>query len=182
MKKTWKVIRKKNIIKHKLFSVDVHEVELPNKHVIKDYFLIKPNPGSIIVAITEDDNIIFVTDYKYAVNEYVLTLPGGLAESKKEMSKDVAIRELAEETGYRAKKMVCLGNILPLPSNIQQKTTVFVALKCKKTQEQSLDASEDIRIKTIKRNKIAALVKKNIIQDSLTLAALYLASSYIYES
>ena len=62
----------------------------------------------IIAAMTEDDRVIFVEQYRPPVNKIVIEFPAGLVNDhgtkKKESILSAAKRELLEEAGYRAKK------------------------------------------------------------------------------
>lgn len=174
---SWKKISHKTITKHKLFELQLHKIKLPNKKIINDYFFIDANNGAIVVAITAENKIIFLEHYKYAVNDTIITLPGGLADSKKENIKAVALRELKEETGYTPKNIKFLGELMPLPSNITQRTYVYLATGCKRVTELDLDDTETLNVKLIKIEKLKKYLKSNKIKDSLTIAALFMAKN-----
>ena len=58
-----------------------------------------------IMAITAKDEIIFVGQYRPPVGREVIEFPAGLCDQEGEALEETALRELQEETGYRAKKI-----------------------------------------------------------------------------
>lgn len=172
-KNSWNTLARKSVVKHNLFEVQLHEVKLPNGKIIHDYLYIKPNNGVIIVAI-DNDEIVMLEDYKYAVNDAVITFPGGLCDTKYEKSLSTAKRELVEETGYVCQNYKLVGEILPMPGNNTNRTQVFFASGCSKLREQNLDETENIKVKVMKVKKIFKLVRENKINDGMTMAAFLL--------
>lgn len=75
--------------------------------------------GVIIVAITPQNKIILVEQYRIPMRKNVIELPAGLVgdnvDRNREEFEDAARRELEEETGYSCKrlKFLCKGPMLP---------------------------------------------------------------------
>lgn len=67
----------------------------------------------VIVAITDDDQLILVEQYRTAIHKQVIELPAGMVGDEEGMETesfaDAAGRELIEETGFRARELVPLG-------------------------------------------------------------------------
>ncbi len=63
-----------------------------------------------ILAITEDQRILIVRQYRPAVEQYTLEFPAGLMDLE-ETPAATSTRELLEETGYRADEMQVLGEL-----------------------------------------------------------------------
>jgi len=66
----------------------------------------------VIVAVTDEQKLVLVEQYRPAVHRRVIELPAGLVGDidghRAESMYDAAVRELEEETGYRASEMVVL--------------------------------------------------------------------------
>ena len=70
--------------------------------------------GVVVLALTDDDNILTVKQFRYPLKDTILELPAGKLE-KGENPDYAAKRELEEETGYRAKTWKSLGYIFTSP-------------------------------------------------------------------
>jgi ADP-ribose pyrophosphatase len=123
-----------------------------------------------IVAVSENDDVILVTQYRRAAGKVLLEIPAGKME-KGETPRQAAVREMAEEIGYS-------GRLEPLmkwylaPGYSTELMHVFVATNLRKIARGPLDDDENIKIKKM---KLSAAIKKCLngeIQDSKTVAAL----------
>jgi ADP-ribose pyrophosphatase len=98
---------------------------------------------AIVVPLTTDGKIVFVRNYRPSVSAYVLELPGGRIEPG-EPKERTARRELAEETGYRARRLVELGWFYPSPARMMSVGHVFLA-RGLRAGRRRLDVTEDMR-------------------------------------
>jgi ADP-ribose pyrophosphatase len=82
----------------------------------------------VIVAVTDDERLVLVEQYRPAVHRHVVELPAGLvgdaAGRQTESLLDAAARELEEETGYRAGEMVALFEG-PIAVGVSDETVSF---------------------------------------------------------
>ncbi len=76
------------------------------------YYSLKLQDYSAVVALTEEQRILIVRQYRPAVERYTLELPSGLIDPG-ETPAETASRELLEETGYQAAAVENLGPMLP---------------------------------------------------------------------
>ncbi len=60
----------------------------------------------IIIAVTRDKEMLFERNYRFASESWVIQFPAGLTDIKGETEEEAARRELLEETGYRADKLI----------------------------------------------------------------------------
>ncbi|HKG30057.1 MAG TPA: NUDIX hydrolase [Nitrososphaeraceae archaeon] len=149
-------------------SMRIDRFELGKKVVEKE---IVEHPLSVgIIPVLDNYNLIFVTQYRHAIEKTVLEIPAGKIE-KGETPKQAAHREMSEEIGYT-------GTLAPLlrwylaPGYSTEVMQIFIATNLKKLRERrNLDEDENI---TIKRMKLITAVQKCIsgdIEDCKTVAA-----------
>ena len=89
-------------------------VELENgKTSVREY--IRHSGGASIMAVDKEENVYFVTQYRYPYAAEVFEIPAGKLE-KGEEPLTCAIRELEEEAGLRAEKFELIATVYPTPS------------------------------------------------------------------
>ncbi len=98
-----------------------------------------------VVPFTEDNHVILIKQYRPPVDSFVIEFPAGLND-RNESLKEVAMRELQEETGYKAERLEFLAEG-PLSSGASAEIlTVFTAFNVKPGGSQHLDDVEDIEV------------------------------------
>lgn len=99
----------------------------------------------IIIAVTEDDKILFVEQHRVPVGAKCIELPAGLVGDKgAEDPKDAVKRELAEESGYEADKVMYLFNGVVTPGLTSEDAGLYIASSLKKMANPPKDESEQI--------------------------------------
>jgi ADP-ribose pyrophosphatase len=86
------------------------------------------HPGAVgVVAITDDDTVVLVRQYRAPVDQWVLELPAGTCDVSGEAAVATAHRELAEEVGYAATSMTLLTRCLITPGFCDEVASIFLA-------------------------------------------------------
>lgn len=138
------------IIKEMKF--DTGEQEIYREHVLA-------GNGVAIIAITDDDEIIMIQEPRTPVERVVLDIPAGKLEDG-ENPEEAAIRELEEETGYRAGYMKKLRDVYPSVGYSNEKLTICLAKDLVET-ERHLDFDEDIEVVKIPLKEVKELLDNN---------------------
>lgn len=124
------------------------EIELPDGKRIPDYF-VRESPGFVIVfAITHDDRVVVVHQYRYGIDRITLELPAGAMDDE-EHPLACAQRELIEETGFTAERW---EELLVAPSDPVRSNSImhaYFAHDAKCTHEQDLDEGEEVEFETL---------------------------------
>jgi len=85
-------------------------------------------PGAVgVVALTPENHIILVSQYRSTFHDYVLEIPAGMRDIPGEDPARTAWRELAEETGYIPRTVDFLGSCLSSPGVTDSVVELFVA-------------------------------------------------------
>jgi len=88
------------------------------------------HPGSVVVLpVLPNGKIVMIQQYRHATRQYLWELVAGRME-RGEDPKEAAARELAEETGYKAKKMRVFLDVFPTPGFLEERMFLLLALDC----------------------------------------------------
>lgn len=178
----WKVLSSQMLINHPMCQVRQDEVELPNGQIIDDYFVnIKPDIA-LILPITNNQEIVFVRQYRHAVGDFFIELPAGRFNVGEECAEAAAVRELREETGYIAENVHKIASFYDKPSKDTNQIHIFMAENVVKVGEQeNLDVTEEIEVILIPMDLVFKKIATGEISVAGTVAALFLGlnSDYI---
>jgi ADP-ribose pyrophosphatase len=128
-----------------------------------------------IAACPSPDRIVLVRQYRHAIGESLWEIPAGMAEIG-ETPTDGALRELAEETGYRAGRIRQISSFYATPGFCNERVFLFLAADLT-SGEQALDPDEAIEFATFPLSQARAMAASGEIADAKTLLALCLLAS-----
>ncbi len=175
----WQVLNSKMVLDHRWCKVRQDEIELPNGKIIDDYFVcIKPDVA-LILPITDNQEIVFVRQYRHAVGEFFIELPAGGFDPNEEMAQSAAMRELTEETGYASQEITKICTFFDKPSKDTNRIHLFLAKNVQKVGEQNLDITEEIEILLIPLASVLEKISEGEICVSGTVAALFLGLNFL---
>jgi nicotinamidase-related amidase/8-oxo-dGTP pyrophosphatase MutT (NUDIX family) len=116
--------------------------------------------AAVIVAITEQRELLLVEQYRIPLGRRVIELPAGLvgdlAENKQEGLEEAARRELLEETGYEAGRIDYLLEGPTSPGLANEVYTLLLARDVRKVGPGGGDATEDIQVHVVPLDKVEA--------------------------
>ena len=175
--KGWKVDSTKNVYANdfiELYEEDTLELGARGK---KLYIRgIRRNYSTIVPFISRTE-IIAIRSYRHIVDSVQIEVPSGYIENG-ESPQYAAIRELKEETGYVAKRIVPLGSYTLDYSMFEQTGNIFVAYDLIREGEQSLGNMETIELTILTINEIRRLLFDGKIINAASIVALYKAIDY----
>jgi ADP-ribose pyrophosphatase len=162
-----KTLHSEEIFTGKVISLHVQDVELPNgKHSKRE--IIK-HPGAVaILAITDDNKIVMVEQYRKALERTIVEIPAGKLEKGEETAL-CARRELEEETGYECKSLELLTSFYTSPGFADEIIHLFVATGLtKKENAAALDEDEFVNLEELTLGEAIQYIKNQKIYDAKT--------------
>lgn len=174
---SWKQLERRTAYDSPYMTVWEDTVELPNGQVIDDFSGVDLPDGVLVVATDDEDNLLLFDEYKYAVNDTVLTFPAGGIDGD-ESPEQAALRELKEETGYEASEAMVLTHLYPYPSKIAHTNYVVRVTNASKVAELDHSTTEADSIGSLQRiplNELPHLLAEGKFNTSYMVAALALA-------
>jgi ADP-ribose pyrophosphatase len=171
-----KTMKSEKIYEGKIINLRIDTVELPDKKYSKREIV--EHPGAVgIVPITDDGCMILVKQYRKSVEKFLLEIPAGKIEVNEE-PKETGLRELAEETGYKANKMEYLFEFYTSPGFSNEKIYLFLATDLEEGEVKP-ESDEYIKVEKYKIEELVDMVIRGEINDGKTIVAIFYAQKYI---
>ncbi len=163
-----KTIKSEKVFEGKIIDLRVETIEFPDGTTA--YRELVDHPGGVgVIALTDEGKILMVRQYRKPIEKPILEIPAGKLD-KNEDPKVCGIRELQEETGYRAKEMISLGYMYPSPGFANEITYMFFA----KGLEKGIDNPDDdefLDVEEFSVEEIRRMILNNDINDAKTVIA-----------
>jgi ADP-ribose pyrophosphatase len=152
-----------------------HLIEPGGKEAQRD--IIRHNGSVVILAVDNSKNkknpwIVMERQYRHAANQFLWELPAGKLDSGEDALAG-AQRELAEETGYSARKWKPFFNYYASPGFLGESMRVFLA-EGLMAGEARPEADEQIELRLVKLSDLLKRIEKGAILDGKTITTVLL--------
>lgn len=163
-----KTLKTEHIYSGRIIQVQVDEVELPNgKTSTRE--LVK-HPGAVaVIAITDDNKLVMVEQYRKPLEKVIVEIPAGKLEKGEEPAL-CARRELEEETGYECESLELVSSFYTSPGFADEIIHVYVAKGLKQKENAAgLDEDEFVNVLEISLDEALEFIKEKRIFDAKTI-------------
>ena len=166
---TEKQLKKEYIYRGKILNLRRDEVELPNG--AQAYREVIEHPGGVaIAALTPDNELLVVRQFRYPYAGVLYEIPAGKLE-RGEDPMQCGIRELSEETGAEAGDMILLSKIYPTPAYCEEIIYVYFT-RVSRFAGQHLDRDEFLAVEHLPLDTALEMVANGKINDAKTQIAI----------
>jgi ADP-ribose pyrophosphatase len=175
----FETLSQKTIYEGHAFTVRRDEVRLPNQRTM--HVDVIEHPGAVtILPVDEEGRILFVRQYRHAAGRELLELPAGTLDQD-EPPEACAAREIREETGFAAGKLVKLGEFFLAPGYSTEYMVVYLATGLKHDPLPK-DKDEFISLEAIPVEQAYKLAVNGELIDGKSFAALFLVQRYLHRT
>jgi len=171
-----KRLETETVYKGLVVNVRMDIVELQNGKKARREVVEHPG-GVCIVAVTNDNKVLMVRQYRYTMEEELLEIPAGKLEAGEDPFK-CAVRELSEETGYSANKWIDLGVIYPSAGVYREKLFQYLALDLQPGQ-MHLDDNELLSAEAVDIDELIKMIDSNELKDAKSIIGINKAKRYL---
>ena len=176
MQLTEKTLARNDKFAGRIINVHVDDIELENgEKAFRE--VVDHNGGVAVVALTDDDEVLLVRQFRYPYKEILTEIPAGKLE-KGEDPFEAMKREQLEETGTLSDSYVFLGDLYPTPGYCAEKIRIW-ACRISAYASQKLDDDEFLEVDRVKLEDAVSMVMNNEIPDSKTQVGILKASALV---
>lgn len=171
-----KTISSESVFKGNVLEFKVDTVELPDgSHATRELVC---HPGGVAVVPVDSDGYVYlVRQYRKPYEEAVLEIPAGKRD-KGEEPLIGAVRELSEETGLKAGRLIDLGSFYPSPGYVDEVIYLYLALDLEEGEAHP-DEDEFVENERIHIDTLTEMIMQGEIKDGKTIAAVLKTKIYL---
>ena len=173
MIKPWPRLQSKAVGDFRIFQIRSDRKQSPRTGQAHDFYVIDCVNWVNVIALTPDDQLVMIEQYRHGSNTVELEIPGGMIDGADESPTRAGLRELREETGYEGEAPVIIGEIFPNPAIMSNTCYTLLVQNCHLQHATEFDHGEDLITRLVSVNDIPCLVSSGRIRHSLVVVALY---------
>jgi len=177
----WKTLSSIYLFNDRWFKVRKDVCETPEGKIVDPYYVYEFPTWVGALPVTEDGKIIMVKQYRHALGEVCIEIPGGCVDDTDQDIQEAIARELLEETGYAFSAYEYLGKISPNPSTNTNLLHMYLAKGGVKMAEQHLDENEEIEVVLLTMDELKQLLRENKIVQSMHVSCIFYALEKLHE-
>jgi 8-oxo-dGTP pyrophosphatase MutT (NUDIX family) len=175
----WKTLDSTYLFKENWFTVRKDKCQRADGKIIDPYYVFEFPEWVTALAVTADNKVLMVRQYRHGLGEVGLELPGGCVDDTDENYEDAIRRELLEETGYAFESAHYLGKISANPSTNSNLMHMFVATGGQKIRDQDLDDNEEIDVLTLSFEELNTLIEEKRIAQAMHISTIVYGLRYL---
>jgi 8-oxo-dGTP pyrophosphatase MutT (NUDIX family) len=167
----WEVEEEKVLLKTSVATIKSGPVKCCRSGRKKDFYLFDFPDWVNVVAVTPDNQLVMIRQFRYGSRRSEIEIPGGMIDPGED-AVTAACRELQEETGYVGIDPVIIGKVCPNPAIQRNVCYTVLVREARQTASRKFDDMEDIECFLRSYEEVETLIRDEIINHGLVLNAL----------
>ncbi|MFC7473005.1 NUDIX hydrolase [Dankookia sp. GCM10030260] len=171
----WTVLSRREVVRNRHLNLDAEAVRTGAGAVLDPYWVMDYADWVLVVALTPDDRLVLVRQWRQGAKAWVLEPPGGVMDPEDADPCTTAARELQEETGYAAARLRLVGSLWSDPAHNTNRVHVVLAEDAVPTSAHDRDDGEELETLTMPVAEAIAGVVRGMFAHAVQLGGLLLA-------
>lgn len=169
----WEILDQTLLTSTPVFDVRSTRFRHPVRATERDFIIIDSPDWVNVIALTPDEQLVLVRQYRFGTQDFSLEVPGGVIERGEEPLA-AGVRELTEETGYTGAPARLLGTVYPNPALQANRCHFVLVEQAVSTHPQAWDEDEELEVVLTPVEEVLTLAHTGKISHALALNAVLL--------
>ncbi|MGF3055080.1 NUDIX domain-containing protein [Microbacterium sp. YY-01] len=159
----WRVVRSESVVQDAWINLRADDCVDQHGRTVAPYYVLDYADWVTVLALTPGGEVVAVEEYHHGAGLVDMGLIGG-GVNDGETAAAAAERELREETGFTAGRLIDLGWAWANWSNQSSRSHHFLALDCTRTSTQQLDDTESIAVRLMSQEECGQRLRQSYHQ------------------
>jgi len=173
MIKPWPKVSSQPAGDFRIFTIRSDRKISPRTQQPHEFFVLDCVNWVNVIAITPDQHLVMVEQYRHGSDTVELEIPGGMVDATDASPSTTGLRELREETGYEGENPKLIGEMFPNPAIMSNRCFTVMVENCRCVHPVEFDHGEDLITRLVPITDIPRMVAMGNIRHSLVVVALY---------